>query len=193
MTLFERIKLLANKQGKSINKVEEDLSLSRNSLYSWKKVTPAYERLSLVANYFGVSTDYLMNGETPEGNDETIDTTTFDRIKELAEKKGKSLPTVSAELKFSDNLFYRWKTSKPKAEDLAKVADYFNVSVDYLLGREELKGEVLDDTKEQDLLAAFRLESKNMSDEGKEKFNESLKDMMKLASKYLNDDKYWKE
>ncbi|MDG4976070.1 helix-turn-helix domain-containing protein [Lactococcus lactis] len=63
--------------------------------------------------------------------------TTFDRIKELAEKRGKSLPAVSADLKFSDNLFYRWKTSNPKASDLAKVADYFHVSVDYLLGREE--------------------------------------------------------
>ena len=51
------------------------------------------------------------------------DTTTFDRIKELAEKRGKSLPAVSADLKFSDNLFYRWKTSNPKASDLAKVAD----------------------------------------------------------------------
>ncbi len=67
------------------------------------------------------------------------DTTTFDRIKNLAEKRGKSLPSVSADLNFSDNLFYRWKTSNPKASDLAKVADYFHVSVDYLLGREELK------------------------------------------------------
>ncbi|KZK36762.1 Transcriptional regulator xre family [Lactococcus cremoris] len=65
------------------------------------------------------------------------DTTTFDRIKNLAEKRGKSLPSVSADLNFSDNLFYRWKTSNPKASDLAKVADYFHVSVDYLLGRDE--------------------------------------------------------
>lgn len=65
------------------------------------------------------------------------DMTTFDRIKELAEKRGKSLPAVSADLEFSDNLFYRWKNSNPKASDLAKVADYFHVSVDYLLGRED--------------------------------------------------------
>lgn len=65
--------------------------------------------------------------------------TTFDRIKKLAENRGKSLPSVSADLGFSDNLFYRWKTSNPKATDLAKVADYFHVSVDYLLGREEIE------------------------------------------------------
>ncbi|MDT2885031.1 XRE family transcriptional regulator [Lactococcus lactis] len=65
--------------------------------------------------------------------------TTFDRIKKLAEKRGKSLPAVSADLEFSDNLFYRWKTSNPKASDLAKIADYFHVSVDYLLGREDIE------------------------------------------------------
>lgn len=68
-----------------------------------------------------------------------LDTTIFDRIKKLSEKRGKTLPAVSADLNFSDNLFYRWKTSNPKGQDLAKVADYFNVSVDYLLGREEMK------------------------------------------------------
>ena len=39
------------------------------------------------------------------------DMTTFDRIKKLAEKRGKSLPAVSADLEFSDNLFYRWKNN----------------------------------------------------------------------------------
>src|SRR5574337_26539 len=74
------------------------------------------------------------------------DMTTFDRIKKLAEKRGKSLPAVSADLEFSDNLFYRWKTSNPKASDLAKVADYFHVSVDYLLGRDttEPKNQTVD-------------------------------------------------
>lgn len=119
--------------------------------------------------------------------------TVFENIKNLAKSRHITMKDLALELGFSENLFYTWKKTNPKASDLAKVADYFNVSVDYLLGRDDLNGEIIEDTKEQDLLAAFRLESKNMSDEGKEKFNESLKDMMKLASKYLNDDKYWKE
>ncbi|MGH2183034.1 transcriptional regulator, partial [Enterococcus faecalis] len=36
---------------------------------------------------------------------------------------------------FSKNLFYRWKTSEPKARDIKRVADYFGVTTDYLLGR----------------------------------------------------------
>ena len=116
------------------------------------------------------------------------DMTTFDRIKKLAEKRGKSLPAVSADLEFSDNLFYRWKTSNPKASDLAKVADYFHVSVDYLLGREEIKGEVLDDTEEK-LVAAFRLESKDLDDDGKRRFNNSLQNLIKAARETIDDSK----
>ncbi|MBC1548833.1 helix-turn-helix transcriptional regulator [Listeria sp. FSL L7-1434] len=61
--------------------------------------------------------------------------TTFERIKKLAESRDKSLQDVAEELNFSRNLIYRWQSSSPKGSDLEKVADYFNVSVDYLLGR----------------------------------------------------------
>lgn len=61
--------------------------------------------------------------------------TTFDRIKELADRQGKSLQKVASDLGFSPNYFYNLKSKKsPSAEHLAKVAKYFNVSVDYLLG-----------------------------------------------------------
>lgn len=64
---------------------------------------------------------------------------TFEIIKELASKRNKSLQQVAEDLNFSKNLFYRWKTSDPKAKDLEKVADYFHVSIDYLMGRTDDK------------------------------------------------------
>lgn len=33
------------------------------------------------------------------------------------------------------NAFYKWRTQSPKVDTIQKVADYFNVSTDYLLGR----------------------------------------------------------
>lgn len=59
----------------------------------------------------------------------------FENVKRLAKKQGKSLKVVAKDLGFSENAFYKWKTQSPKAETLQQVADYFNVSVDYLLGR----------------------------------------------------------
>lgn len=57
---FEKIKELADKQGISLNKLEEKLGFSRNTIYNMKKSTPNVERVSMIADYFGVSTDYLL-------------------------------------------------------------------------------------------------------------------------------------
>ncbi|CYU64488.1 helix-turn-helix domain-containing protein [Streptococcus suis] len=57
---FEKIKELAKKQGKSLGAVEEDLGYGRNTLYKIKNSTPNAERLAEIANYFNVSTDYLL-------------------------------------------------------------------------------------------------------------------------------------
>ncbi|SFD57704.1 helix-turn-helix domain-containing protein [Enterococcus casseliflavus] len=60
MTAFDRLKLLCEKQGISVNDLEEKLGIGRNSLYSWKKNIPKGTNLIKVADYFEVSTDYLL-------------------------------------------------------------------------------------------------------------------------------------
>ncbi|MCY7010335.1 helix-turn-helix domain-containing protein [Streptococcus vestibularis] len=59
-SLFDKIKELCRKQGISLNQLEEKLGYGRNSLYSLKNKKPSAERLQLIADYFGVSTDYLL-------------------------------------------------------------------------------------------------------------------------------------
>lgn len=66
--------------------------------------------------------------------------TTFERIKKLAKQKNKNLQQVAKELKYGENYFYSLNAGKqPTAEKLQEIADYFDVSVDYLLGRTEKK------------------------------------------------------
>lgn len=60
---------------------------------------------------------------------------TFDKIKELCNKQGISLNQLEEKLNFSTNYIYSMKKGNPKVENLQKIADYFNVSTDYLLGR----------------------------------------------------------
>lgn len=64
---FEKIKELADKQGISLNILEEKLGFSRNTIYNMKKSTPNIERVSKIADYFNVSTDYLL-GRTENPN-----------------------------------------------------------------------------------------------------------------------------
>lgn len=67
MTAFDRLKELCDAQGISVNKLEEKIGLSKNTLYSWKKNTPKGSNLIKVADYFNVSTDYLLGrADEPE-------------------------------------------------------------------------------------------------------------------------------
>ena len=87
MTTFERIKELAKKQGKSLNKVEEELGYGRNVLYRLKSSNPSAERLQEIANYFGVSVDYLLcrtdNPHNAESEDEYDDLVMMFRKNEM--------------------------------------------------------------------------------------------------------------
>ncbi|WP_312499683.1 helix-turn-helix transcriptional regulator [Enterococcus sp.] len=60
MSTFERVKFLADKEKISVVELEEKLDFSRNSLYAWKKSKPSVDKLKKVAEYFNVSTDYLL-------------------------------------------------------------------------------------------------------------------------------------
>ena len=62
---------------------------------------------------------------------------TFDRIKELAQKQGLSINLLEEKLGYSRNTIYNLKNSKPSTERISEIADYFNVSTDYRLGRTE--------------------------------------------------------
>lgn len=71
---------------------------------------------------------------------------TFERVKQLAEKKKISIVELEEKLGFSRNSLYSWKRNKPSVEKLQKVADYFHVSTDYLLGRESQSRQNIDIT-----------------------------------------------
>ena len=84
---FDRIKELAKKQGLSINLLEEKLGYSRNTIYNLKNSKPSTERISEIADYFNVSTDYLL-GRTDNpaiANNDTIAGYTSDDLRKMAE------------------------------------------------------------------------------------------------------------
>lgn len=53
------------------------------------------------------------------------------------QKRGKTILQMSVEAGISYVTFYKYVTGKitPGVENLVKIADYFDVSTDYLLGR----------------------------------------------------------
>lgn len=65
--------------------------------------------------------------------------TTFERIKKLAKQHGMTLAKLNEQAGLGTNSIYHWKTKKPSTDNLQKVAKVLNVSVDYLLGKDEHK------------------------------------------------------
>lgn len=83
-SLFEKIKELCQKRGISINSLEETLGYSRNTIYSMKSKKPNAERLQEIADYFNVSTDYLLGRtDNPAITGDTV-TTPDGRVVDLS-------------------------------------------------------------------------------------------------------------
>lgn len=62
----------------------------------------------------------------------------YEKIKELMKERGVRQARISKETGISKQSFHQWKRGqvKPSAKSLRKLADYFRVSVDFLLGTE---------------------------------------------------------
>lgn len=74
MTVFERIETLRNAKGISQGKLEKELGFSNGSISKWKNSMPKPDRLQKIADYFGVTMEYLVTGEEQQGyylNEET--------------------------------------------------------------------------------------------------------------------------
>ena len=57
------------------------------------------------------------------------------RIKSVAKSKGITAKKLLEDVGMGFNAMSNMRTSMPKADNLAKIADYLDCSVDYLLGR----------------------------------------------------------
>ena len=106
---------------------------------------------------------------------------TYEKIKELADKRGISLTKLEEDLGYSRNTIYKLKSQKPNAERISEIADYFHVSTDHLLGRtnnpsvEEIE---LDD-----------LENRIMLFDGKPLSDDDKKAIKGIIEGYLNSKK----
>lgn len=96
----------------------------------------------------------------------------YQRIKELAIEKKISIRELEKTLKFSNGAINKWEEKAP-SDKLEKVANYFNVSTDYLLGRTNNRFYGLSDKQreisiEQALKSVMSYDGKPMTDNDRE-------------------------
>ena len=79
----------------------------------------------------------------------------YDHFSELCKEKGISVTKATEEIGLARTIGTKWKNTgaTPNGATLAKIAEYFNVSVSYLLGEEKekptLSGEQISEARKQ--------------------------------------------
>lgn len=58
-----------------------------------------------------------------------------------------SISTLEKELNFGANSIYKWKTNEPSLTKIRAIADYFDVTIDYLVGRSFYEFNTPDETE----------------------------------------------
>lgn len=73
-----------------------------------------------------------------------------DRIKMLCDEKGINISALERAIDAGNGTIRRWSTNSPSIDRLNSVAEYFGVSVDYLLGKTERRN-ILSEKDERDI------------------------------------------
>lgn len=61
MSLYQLIRGLAKDRKVSISRIEKDVHIANGTLRKWDTSMPKAKNVQKVANYLGVTTDYLLN------------------------------------------------------------------------------------------------------------------------------------
>lgn len=87
MDFYERLNSLIKSKGLSQRKVEIALGFSNGAISKWKKYSPNAEKVQLLAQYFDVSFDFLMNGKSEKENEYYYNKETADMAQQIFENK----------------------------------------------------------------------------------------------------------
>lgn len=104
-----------------------------------------------------------------------MELTLYQRIKMLCEEREMSIAKLESELDFGNGSISKWgKTSSPSVDKILKVAGYFGVSVDFLLGRTDIRGSMADIMGDEDVISFQRARQK-MTPKDRERMMQMLK------------------
>lgn len=65
----------------------------------------------------------------------------FEKVKELCNSRGITIPQLEKSLGFGNRAIYKWQTTSPSIEKIMAVANFFNISVDELIGRSQTQSD----------------------------------------------------
>ena len=99
----------------------------------------------------------------------------YERIKELCHRRGITITKLEADLDFGHSSIKKWKsTSSPSIDKVIKVATYFDVSVDYLLGQTNIESSITSFLDDEDIIS-FQRARQRMTPQDRDRMMQMLK------------------
>lgn len=150
--LHEKLKMLRKKEGFTQREVADFFGISQPVYQKWESGNrkPTYENLSMLACIFDVSIDFLLSEYAEiskerylkfkkEKKEEEKQQVFSVRLKELRLQHGLTQKELVELLGVKRNTYSDWENGKckPNYEKLEKLADFFDVSLDWLFGRDK--------------------------------------------------------
>ena len=117
------------------------LSASTIGMYEHGRRSPDNKTLIKISNYFDVSADYLL-GKTEIKNYENLEKQIFGkRLKQLRENANITQEELGKKVNLVKSNISMYEKGKrtPSVEILEQMSNIFDVSIDYLLGKTEIK------------------------------------------------------
>jgi transcriptional regulator with XRE-family HTH domain len=108
----------------------------------------------------------------------------YDKTKTLCDLNNITVAKLERNLKFSEGSISKWKASKPSVDKLILIADYFDVSLDFITNRSlirSLSEYVISNCD----LACIQVAREHMSDEERKRMMSILKLTFPEAFNYL--------
>ena len=125
----------------TITEFAANVGMTEAGLSKWMtgKSYPSLIYLIKVADFFDCSLDYLVGrSEIADYVSATQKQNFCNRLDYLLTTNNKTFYQLAKACKFGCPIYAKWKKGKkPKPENLISIADYFNVSLDYLVGRSD--------------------------------------------------------
>ncbi|HFD2043956.1 TPA: helix-turn-helix domain-containing protein [Clostridium perfringens] len=138
-TISYKLKELRNEKELSQKELANILQVAPSTISMWEqdKREPDGDMIMKIANYFDVSTDYIL-GRNNNTNSYKYTKELGKRLKSLRESKNLLSKDLAKIMNVEPPTITNWEKGNrfPKEDILIKLADYFDVSLDYLFGRD---------------------------------------------------------
>ena len=143
MSISKNLKELRIESGLSQAQLAERTGLSQSAIARWElgKTEPTASVIELLAEFFNISTETLLQGDVDILFTPNIQTATADsnmkNLKIFRKERGLTQTQVADAVGIGRQAYayYEKGEREPSTETLCKLADFFGVTVDELLGR----------------------------------------------------------